>query len=237
MTSDHDNDSGLQVAMRMLLSIIAGLLLADILKLTVSSLLDEGKTVRLWADFLAVSVAALLFIARVVVDNVLYYNAPDAKLTEESYSARVLLIVCDLVSYTLCYHIVNLLTAEASKSDLSATLLIRVIFDMALVELLHAAWCHLALERLKIPATSPHRTKRRNWWRRWRATSAMFGTGAFIWATVALTLLLFTDRYIPVTAHVIFLLSFAIVAAGAYAYVMRDEYSGDWQTPDTASTS
>jgi len=234
MTSEHDNDSGLQVAMRMLLSIIAGLLLADILKLAVSSLLDEGKTFRLWASFLVVSAAALLFIARVVVDNVLYYNAPDAKLNEEAYFARVLLIVCDLVSYTLCYHIVNLLTAEASRNDLSATLLIRVIFDMAGVEFLHAAWCHLALVRLNIPVESPYHTKRRDWWRRWRATSGTFGAAAFIWAMVAFILPISTGCHIAVMAHVSFLLLFGIAGVCVYANVMRDQYSGDWKTPVAA---
>lgn len=232
MTSGYDNDFGLQVAMRMLLSIIAGLLLADVLKLAVSALLDEGKTLYLWSGFLALSVAALLFITRVVVDNVLYYNEPDVKLAREAYSARVLLIVCDLVSYTLCYHIVTLLTSATGSNALTDTLLIRVAFDMALVELLHAAWCHLALVRLEIPATSPQYTKRRDWWRRWRATSVIFGLVALAWTAVAVMLPTVTDWYVPLLAHILFLLAFAVVAAVTYTCVMRAEYSGDWKAPD-----
>lgn len=223
-----DSDSGLHVSMRLLLGIIAGLIIADLLKVVVKTvgLPPDLTTFRL--DDFAFASSALLFVTRVLIDNSLYYNRPDAKTHKASYPVRLFLIICDLLSYSLCYFIVvhteNLTTGSEYDNRVRA-----VAYAIVLIEGLHFTWCSAALAGLKIPTHSDDYKPRRSWLIKWAWLSGSFAAfGAMV---------LFFGCYRRWAAHdwLGFNIVFSTASVIAYGFVMKTEYLGDWAAPISTS--
>lgn len=104
-----ETNTRLNIGMQALLGIIAGLIVSDMLKATVATIATGSANAF-------VLLAATVFIVRVLVDNILFYNLEDvARGKSDAYFFRVALIVCDLVSYSLCYAIVGRLANEEAS--------------------------------------------------------------------------------------------------------------------------
>ena len=68
------HDTRLNAAMRALVAIIAGLIVGDLLKATVATIVTGASTPsEAWANAL-IFLAATVFVLRVLMDNVLYYK-------------------------------------------------------------------------------------------------------------------------------------------------------------------
>ena len=178
-----NNDTGLHVAMRLLLGIVAGLLISDVLKVAVKTV-DAGAASAPALQSIFAVLAVFLFLIRVVVDNVLYYNDRDAitEPGEPAYGLRVLLIGIDLLSYALCYHMVAELEPFAGK-PLSVGAVATVVGDMALVEILQFLCCLFAVMGLKLVAEE--KITRKPLLARWRDLSGVSAVLFFIvWAVL-----------------------------------------------------
>ena len=137
-----------------------------------------GRTYAVaWGNALVVF-AAILFLIRIVVDNVLYYNDPDARTTKPAYAARVALIFIDLTSYAVCYHMVAVIEPSAGKTAPFAIGIARTVAaDIALVELLHLAWCVVAI--LLLPVSTSEQEDRLPLLKRWAWLSGTFAAISF----------------------------------------------------------
>jgi hypothetical protein len=140
--------TGLQKSMQFILQVIAGVLLADLVTKSVAITDTKWSAVNL-----VICIAAGAFLFRIFVDNLLYYEAADTKVTgPREYCTRLLLLGLDLASYVICYDIVFRIGryVEASKPTVfRQDLIIRVLQDIALVEVLHCAWALITWAMLK----------------------------------------------------------------------------------------
>jgi hypothetical protein len=171
------NDTGLHISMRALLSIIAGLLVADAVKACVVSLTSgAASTETTWANA-GVALAGTMFVTRVVTDNLLYYAEPDIRTKDNYYRTRVFLILLDLMSYAACYAIVARITIPSGATVLATGAVRWIVIYATVVELLHAAWAFIA--RCRLPnADIKDQLTRDEWlsdWLRISATSAVVG--------------------------------------------------------------
>lgn len=142
------NDTGLHISMRLLLGIIAGLLISDALKATVKRIVGDAPVCcPAWPDALVTS-CALIFIGRVVVDNVLYYHEIDP-ITGRRYATRVTLILLDLLSYALCYATVALLEPGTPFARLATLNVVLSLGALTAVEVLYLWWCQFAIVALR----------------------------------------------------------------------------------------
>lgn len=169
----------LHQSMRLLLGIVAGLLISDMLKVTVKTI-DAASSGGAGCPEVLTTIAAILFLVRLVVHNVQYYSGDDLKTRDPEKPAlaiRVLLICLDLTAYGVCYHMVAELQPIAGTSFEFGTIA-TVVLDIALAELLQFLCCLIALTRLDL-----HDDRRANL-ELWRNLSALFG-GVFLvlWLT------------------------------------------------------
>jgi len=205
--------------MRALLGIIAGLLVADALRNTVSFVMANPRVPQTWANFL-VALAAMIFVTRVVIDNVLYYSDVDIDTIYSDYWTRVLLILLDLASYSFCYAIVARFTFS-TPSNISRGAARWMLWYATAVEILHFFWCLIAVTCLHIKQAVDKET-RRPWLRKWLALSAtwsVFGLGASIWGYSL------PNGSEPVTlafGYTFFIVS--AVAAFSYVAFMKNDY-------------
>src|SRR5688572_15245515 len=98
-TEPGTDDTGLHIAMRLLLGIVAGLLVSDILKAFVETVVGDKQSCCPALLDSVIVLGAMLFIVRVVVDNVLHYHEVDPIAGTGVCATRVVLIVLDLMSY------------------------------------------------------------------------------------------------------------------------------------------
>ncbi len=212
--------------MRAMLAIIAGLIVGTLLQGTVTNLAAGAKSrADAWANAL-VFLAATVFVFRVLIDKILYYNDADVVTGGDAYPMRVLLIVLDLLSYGFCNGIVTRLTSgEASvvpHDDLRWAMGLFVG-----VETLHFFWCFIALAAVK---DEPEDDPRKALLRTWRSLS---GTWALLWLAAAALLFgaVGGDRKANVdlvTAIVLFVLSLA--SAVHYLRRLKNHYMGSPRT-------
>jgi hypothetical protein len=216
-------DTRLNAAMRALLAIIAGLIVGDMLKGTVATITVGAATrADAWANAW-VFLGATVFILRVLTDNVLYYNDPDAVTKDEAYGLRVLLIGCDLVSYALCYGVV----ARLADNTISVIRREDVAWTIALffwVETLHFAWCSIALAALRDEPDTDTRKPLLVVWRR------LSGTWAVAWFVGTLGLVIIATLTsasrglaLGVAAFVLLL---SMGSAWHYLHRLRPHYMG-----------
>lgn len=174
VTGMPQTDSRLQKAMRALLAIIAGLLIADMLRNVVDTIRAGGP--HLWANA-AIVIGAALFLFRIVVDNILFYEKKDT--TSGGYVTRVALIVLDLISYALCYDVVARLDPGGDEwLRFSRPVLAVALLHIAMIETFHSLWCRLWLP-LADAASKDHLRK----WS-WLSSGTALGIlAAASWAT------------------------------------------------------
>ena len=194
-------DSGLQHAMRALLGIIAGLLVAEMLQ----HLVAKVRSGTLGDTLLAL--AATLFLFRVVVDNILFYQLDDR--TEKAYVRRILLIFLDLMSYGVLYFMVASLKERPQLTS--------VVKAMAIVEMLHALWCMLSLSVLD--AIKSQDEDRKRMLRRWFVTSTFGAVFAGIVLAVVWKVPLSYDQQAGTV------LAYAVIASLGYARRMKSSYN------------
>lgn len=213
-------DTGIQIAMRTLLSIVAGLLIADMLKITVRIAIGDGWTCCQSAADVALSTAALAFIGKVVIDNVLHYHEADWVFASRLYWHRWFLVVLDLASYALCYTTVALFDiASGARVTIYPTVVVSLA-ALAAVELLHWFWCDraMALARTGGICADDDRVSALKVWRNTSCASAALGVAAFTWVS-----------YRPIDGPVtrstvsVFIL-FCVLTIGMYAFARRAEY-------------
>jgi hypothetical protein len=210
------NDSGLQLSMRLLLGIIAGLLISDLLKALVLHFRScHCVQIWLWPDAL-IATAAALFLFRVVADNMLYYADPDPLSSSNSYSARVLLVLLDLCSYAFCYDIVSRL--DPAAGPISEEAAYGIFADVAVVEGLHWLWSYIALDRVRSTTGSDRQPLLDLLWS-WRLLSGAF---AVMWLMVWIHLLA-TPRW-PDIGKAALLATLSGGSALAYLVVMQRQY-------------
>jgi hypothetical protein len=131
--------SALQISMRFLFQIIAGLLLADLFKQAVE-LLNISRA----ASNVRLVLAAAAFLIRLVVDTYIYYEGgdlPPASISE--YGIRILLLLIDLTAFALAYDIVHQLsgaTLVGPSRVLTLAHARRILIGMAAIEGVHTAW-------------------------------------------------------------------------------------------------
>ncbi len=203
--------------MRTLLGIIAGLIISDLLKATVSTVIDaQSPTADAWAANVLAMTAATLFVLRVLADNVLYYAGHDGGDPGAAYARRVGLLLNDLCSYALCYGIVVLLAPGVGGRPLPTVTAAGVILCFALVEALHWLWCKGA-HRLATEAGSTPDSHAATWLAIWRGLS---GRWALAWITSGGFLFCFarTSPHLPWWAG---LLIFAASVGAAWHYLAR----------------
>jgi hypothetical protein len=207
------NDTGLHVAMRLLLGIVAGLLISDMLKVAVKTV-DAGAASAAALQSIFAVLAVFLFLIRVVVDNALYYNDRDATTEPEkpAYGLRVLLIGLDLLSYAVCYHMVAEIEPFGGK-PFSVGAIMTVAGDMALVEILQFLCCLFAVFGLKL--VPEEQTTRKPILARWRDLSAVSAVLFFI-----VWMLLRNDVLLDPWPGLIVLLA-AIASGATYLIGMR----------------
>lgn len=131
--------SALQISMRFLFQIIAGLLLADVFKQAVE-LLNVSRA----ASNVRLVLAAVTFLTRLVVDTYIYYESGDLPpATTTEYAIRILLLLIDLAAFALAYDIVH----QLSLGDLSGPADVlplararRMLIGMAAIEGVHTIW-------------------------------------------------------------------------------------------------
>lgn len=229
-----ESDTGLHVSMRLLLGIVAGLIIADLLKVLVQQVAEVPTSDASHQVELLVAGAALVFVTRVLADNGLYYSRPDARTTKPVYFSRMFLILLDLCSYAACYYVVVQVEAVVRGDGDTLGSLRATAYAMVSIEALHFAWSCLALLRLKIPRDSPDHEPRRSWLRRWAAVS---GVNAALGGVVILTS---RSRMWVDEDWVMFIVAYASTSAVLYVLSMRREYLGTWehvrsQTPAATS--
>lgn len=215
-------DTGLHISMRALLSIIAGLLVADAVKACVVALTaGAASTPEPWIN-VALALAGTLFVARVVTDNLLYYAAPDVKTKEQHYVRRVLLILLDLMSYAVCYAIVARITIASGANVLTTGAVRWMVIYATLVEILHATWCLIA--RYGLPNEDLEDARTRNeWledWFRISGASAVAGTvlSIFAWRRFHPGFEA-SPRWLAITALLV-----SLASVGAYLWAMQKHY-------------
>src|ERR1051325_178985 len=93
------SDTRLTAAMRAMLAIIAGLIGSNLLQGTVTHLAAAPNTRAAAGANALLFLAATVFVFRVLIDTILYYNDADVVTGRDAYPLRVLLIVLDLLSY------------------------------------------------------------------------------------------------------------------------------------------
>ena len=226
----NDPDTGLHVSMRLLFGIIAGLIVTDLLKAFVRTISSQPTLQTAGhIDFL-VAGAALIFVSRVLVDNGLYYYRADARTLRPVYFTRMLLILCDLVSYALCYYIVvqveglNATPADRAPDATSALAQLRAVgCAIIAIEALHCVWCCVALAKLDIPTTSPDYEPRRSWLKRWAVVSGAGTVLGLVFIVASVTHAWQDEEWTT------FVILFAITSTVAYIIVMRPEYLGVWR--------
>jgi len=138
-------DTHLHVAMRAFLTIIAGLVVRDALKVTVEATITGGSSHTSAIANLFVLVGATIFLVRVLADNIVYYYIADASPSHGSYVARCFLIICDLTSYGICYAIVARLINAGNGTSISMPVIAWTLGYFASVEALHWLWCTVAV--------------------------------------------------------------------------------------------
>src|ERR1051325_3104215 len=223
------SDTRLTAAMRAMLAIIAGQIVSNLLQGTWTNLTAGAKTrADAWANAL-VFLAATVFVFRVLIDNILYYNDADVVTGRDAYPLRGLLIVLDLLSYGFCNGIVTRLTS-GDQSVVPHEDLRWAIGLFVGVETLHFIWCSIALGVVKEePESDPRKSLLRNW-------RSLSGTWAVIWLIVAAVLIgvVGRDRKANVdlaTATVLFALS--VASAVHYLARLRGHYMGQPRTPSS----
>jgi len=211
--------TGLHLSMRALLGIIAGLLVADALRYTVSFVTASPRDPQTWANFL-VALGATIFVTRVVADNILYYGDADIDTIYGDYWTRVLLILLDLASYSFCYAIVARFTAVQYISRGAVRWMITYA---TAVEVLHSVWCAVALFCLHIKHAADKET-REPWLRKWLKVSAL-------WSGVGIVLTGFAwwchaQLGAEPTSLLLGGVFFAVSAFAAYTYLraMKNDY-------------
>jgi len=214
-------DTGLHIVMRALLSIIAGLLVADAVKACVSALTSDGPKSTMLMNA-AVAVAGTIFVTRVAADNFLYYADPDVVTGFDDYLVRVSLILLDLISYASCYAIVARISVSEKTPILTSAAVRWTITYATAVELFHAIWCLIALCLLHLK-TATDRPVREPWLRSWLLVSGVscaIGLVLTIWAWVALR-----PGSEPVSPCVaVGTLVVSMTSAVAYLGIMRRHY-------------
>jgi len=208
--------------MRLLLGIIAGLIVTDLVKAAVGTVELTSPLASFRSDDFALAAAALVFVTRVLIDNSLYYARPDAKTRTSVYVVRLFLIICDLISYSLCYFIVVHTERLSSAPDYNNRL--RAIAHAAvIIEGLHFIWCVTALAGLEISQGSDDYKSRRSWLKKWAWLSGSFA------ALGAIPLLLAYCRVWLTPDWLAFIVLFSMASTLAYVCFMKTEYLGNWK--------
>jgi hypothetical protein len=217
------NDTGLHISMRALLSIIAGLLVAEAVKACVFSLTAGSASALVTRINLGVALAGTLFVTRVVIDNLLYYAEPDVKTKESHYAIRVLLILLDLMSYAACYAIVARITVANVGTALNTGAIRWIVIYATAVEILHAIWCLIA--RYCLPNEDANDADSRNeWLDDWFRTSGFSAIVGIILS--ALACCSFYPGFEPVPPYLaLTALIISIVSVVAYLRAMQKHYS------------
>jgi hypothetical protein len=131
--------SALQISMRFLFQIIAGLLLADVFKQAVD-LLNVSRA----ASNVRLVLAAATFLTRLVVDTYIYYEGGDLPpASTGEYAVRILLLLIDLAAFALAYDIVHQLSATEPFGPTEVLPLVRarrMLIGMAAIEGIHTLW-------------------------------------------------------------------------------------------------
>lgn len=131
--------SGLQISMLFLFQIIAGLLLADLFKQAIEVLNKSRAKVNV-----LLILAAAAFLLRLLVENFIFYGAPDAPPTNTGqYVLRIMMLLIDLSAFAIGYDIVH----QISPAGLTGVTNVfayrsarRVLWGMAAIEMLHVVW-------------------------------------------------------------------------------------------------
>ena len=210
-------DTGIQIAMRTLLSIVAGLLIADMLKICVRLVIGDGWTCPSPTDA-ALAIAALLFIGKVVIDNVLHYHEADWVLQSRSYWLRWVLVSLDLASYSLCYGVVALFDGASGGPIPIYPTVVWSFAALAGVELLHWRWCERAMA-LACDGKIPCIDNRMVALEKWRKASRK----CFVIGGLALTTMCYMPTDKPGFAAWIFI-AFCLASIVIYAVARHDEY-------------
>ena len=124
--------------MRFLLQVIAGLLLSEY----VTKSIVIWHQSRAWVNTL-VLLGAGMFLFRLFVDNLLFYEASDRTIERTwEYVTRLFLLALDLASYVVCYDIVFRLGRLAARTEYmyTTTAVRQVMCAIALVEVFHFFW-------------------------------------------------------------------------------------------------
>ena len=216
-------DTGLHIAMRALLSIVAGLIVSELLKNTVGSMTGDWPPNLTSGANGFLLLGATVFVIRVLSDNLLYYTARDAATQHDAYAARIFLLVCDLASYALCYAIVLRLPDSPQGAALSRNAMLWTVFFFALVEALHALWCFVALNGL-IRNNSEVEKPRANLLRCWMRLS---GEASAVWLALVAVLWWLTSAETRISVGAAgAVLVVSIASAARYLAKMREPYMG-----------
>jgi multisubunit Na+/H+ antiporter MnhC subunit len=208
--------------MRALLSIIAGMLVADAVKAGIVSLTSGAASqLSTWTN-VVVAFAGTCFVTRVVVDNLLYYTESDIRTQRPLYGRRVLLISFDLMSYAACYAIVARMTLSGDAKLLTTGAIRWMVTYATFVELSHAIWCAIALFGMKND-NEFDRKSRNEWLKDWLiVSSASFAAGTIL-TWMAWTHL--RPGFAPVTCWLaISTFVIGMASTGAYLFIMRRHY-------------
>lgn len=222
-TSTDAPDTGLHTAMRALLGIVAGLIVSELLKSTVGSMLGDWPPNATSAANGFLLLAATIFVIRVLSDNLLYYTARDAITPDDAYGARIFLLLCDLTSYALCYAIVLRLPDSAKGGPFPHSAMLWAVLFFALVEALHAVWCAVGMRIIRTsgPDTEKPRANLLKCWMRLSSEAAI----TWLIVLAVLRLALQQDATVNIGAATA-VLAVSILSAARYLHKMREPYMG-----------
>lgn len=206
--------------MRSLLRIVAGLLVADMLRVVVTTSLGDGQTCCPAFVQVIAALAALAFIIKIVIDNTLHYHEVDWAHHSQAYWLRWLLVGMDLASYSLCYATVALFVSAREAGTLQPRVLLISSGMFATVELLHWLWCDRAVALARdadVPNTDP-RLQALNVWRWLSCACTVLGAITFS----ALTALI--DCPAASSCAPALFITYCAIVVTAYVFVRRREY-------------
>jgi len=208
--SESGKATGLQKSMRFLLQVIAGLLLGAFITNSIRIAEAHGGVTN---NILLISAGVFLF--RLFVDNLLFYETSDQPVQNGSeYFVRLILLALDVMSYVVCYRIVYRLGLLPNKATIiyAPWAVVLLAQGVALVEFLHFLWSVGALGAEE----KWHSGKQSKLFARWAILSGVTCTAMLIVSCQAQALP-------PLSAAVTFAIASG-VSLVAYLIVMQEQY-------------